>query len=78
MEVTVIRARFDGEHILLDDPIELLPNTKLLLTVTREPDEDQVAWLQLSTAGLTAAYGENEPDYPLTAIKEPNPDYEGG
>ena len=65
MEVTVIRAHFDGEHILL-------------LTVAREPDEDQVAWLQLSTAGLTAAYGENEPDYPLTAIKEPNPDYEGG
>ena len=76
MDMIVLRAHFDGEHILLDDPAELLPNTRLLVIVS-EPDAEQAAWRQLSITGLSAAYSENEPDYPLAAIKEPNPDYEG-
>ena len=78
METIVLRAHFDGEQILLDDPIELQPNTRLLVTVIPEPDAEQIAWLALSIKGLSAAYGEFEPDYPSTAIKEPNPTYEGG
>ncbi len=78
METIVLRAHFDGEQILLDDPIELQPNTRLLVTVIPEPDAEQIAWLTLSVEGLSAAYGESEPDYPLTAIKEPNPTYEIG
>jgi len=76
--MTVLRAHFDGEHILLDDPVELLPNTRLLVTVIREAEVEQDAWWQFSCIGLSGAYGENEPEYPLTAIKEPNPAYEGG
>jgi len=76
--MTVLRAHFDGEHILLDDPVELLPNTRLLVTVIREAEVEQDAWWQFSGIGLSGAYGENEPEYPLTAIKEPNPAYEGG
>ena len=29
-----IPAHFDGQHILLDEPLELEPNTKLLVTVS--------------------------------------------
>lgn len=76
MDVIVLRAHFDGDQILLDDPFELRPNTKLLVTIIPEPDAEQYAWLKLSVQGLSAAYSENEPDYPLTAIKEPNPTYE--
>jgi len=78
MEAIVLRAHFDGEQILLDDPITLRPNTRLLVTVIPEPDAEQMAWLRLSATKLDAAYGDDEPEYPLTAIKEPNPTYEGG
>ncbi len=75
METIILRAHFDGEHIQLDDPVELRPNARLLVTVIPEPDAERLAWLRLSLDGLSAAYGEDEPDYPLTAVKEPNPNY---
>jgi hypothetical protein len=79
MDATIIlHAHFDGEQIRLDDPYELRPNTKLLVTVIPERDTEYYAWLTLSHGGLEAAYDENEPDYPLSVIKEPNPGYEGG
>ena len=76
METIVLRAHFDGEQIQLDDPFELRPNTKLLVTIIPEPDAEQSAWLRASAEGLRGAYGENEPDYSLATIKEPNPKYE--
>ena len=78
METITLRAHFDGKQILLDDPYELLPNTHLLVTVIHVPNAEQKAWLKLSAEGLSAAYGEEEPDYPLALIKEPNPTYETG
>lgn len=68
METITLRAYFDGEQIRLDDPHELLPNTRLLITVIHRPTAEQKAWLKLSAQGLSAAYGDEEPDYPLTLI----------
>lgn len=78
METIVLRAHFDGEQILLDDPIELQPNARLLVTVIPELTAEQIAWLRLSAVGLSAAFGENEPDYSSAVLKEPNPIYEEG
>ena len=78
METIILRAHFDGKQILLDDPYELSPNTNLLITVIHLPTAEQKAWLELSAQGLSAAYGDDEPDYPLTLVKEPNPTYETG
>jgi hypothetical protein len=78
METITLRAHFDGKQILLDDPYELQPNTNLLVTVIRIPDAEQKAWLKLSAQGLSAAYGDEEPEYPLSLIREPNPNYETG
>lgn len=64
-----IAAHFDGEHILLDEPVELEPNTKLLVTVLPK-DADREAWLELSKKGLAAAYGEDEEGYSLD-LKDP-------
>jgi hypothetical protein len=36
MGTTAIRAHFDGKHIQLDEPVELAPNAKLLITVVPE------------------------------------------
>ena len=78
METITLRAHFDGKQILLNDPYELQPNTNLLVVVIPPPDAEQRAWLTLSAQGLNAAYGADEPDYPTTLIKEPNPAYEAG
>ena len=66
-----IPAHFDGQHILLDEPVELQPNTKLLVTVLSNDDEEE-AWRRLSAKRLQDAYSEEEEGYPLELIKEPN------
>ena len=78
MSLRTLRAHFDGEHIRLDEPGDLEPNTQLLVTILQEqPFEDEhEVWLRLSRRGLENAYGENEVEYSLDLIKEPNPDYE--
>jgi hypothetical protein len=75
MKRVTLRAHFDGEQIRLDEPFRLEPNTPLTIIIGHETDEDQ-DWLVLSASSLEAAYGENEPEYPLDLIKKPNPDYE--
>ena len=59
-----IPAHFDGEHILLDEPVELEPNTKLLVTVLPK-DAEREAWLNLSAKRLQDSYAREEEDYSL-------------
>jgi hypothetical protein len=77
MHTITLRAHFDGKHIRLDEPYELKPNTKLIITVLpkQEPDEENDSWLLLSGKQLARAYGEDEVEYSLNQIKESNPDY---
>lgn len=74
----LIPAHFDGERILLDEPVELEPNAKLIIQVVPKTDPEREAWLGLSKAGLEAAFANGEDEYPLELIKENNPDYEAG
>jgi hypothetical protein len=78
MENITLRAHYDGTQILLDDPVELQPNTKLLITVIQEPETEREVWLSFSARGLAAAYDDDEPEYPVTLVKERNPEYERG
>jgi hypothetical protein len=79
MDTITLRAHFDGERILLDEPYELEPDTKLLVTVlpNHESNGEREEWHGLSAAGLAQAYGDDEPEYSLEMIKEANPEYEG-
>ena len=77
MDFVSIPAHFDGQQILLDEPCELEPNTKLLVTVLPNHDSDQESWQRLSHETLARAYGDDEPDYSVGSIKESNPQYEG-
>lgn len=72
MATITIRGHFDGEQIRLDEPVELAPNTKLLITVLPEAsaDEDDEAWYRLAQQNLARAYGEDEPDYSTVNIKD--------
>lgn len=72
-----IPAHFDGERILLDEPVQLERNARLVVTVLPNGDSDRDAWLRLSAKQLNAAYDGPSDDYPLDSIKEINPDYEG-
>jgi hypothetical protein len=78
MEHIILQGHYDGSQIRLDDPYDLQPNTKLLITVLQPADAEKTEWLNLSLHGLAAAYSQDEPEYPLTAIKESNPAYETG
>lgn len=42
----------------------------------KQLDESEHAdWIRLSQQAIANAYGENEPEYSLDTIKEPNPEY---
>jgi hypothetical protein len=77
MNARSIPAHFDGEHILLDETIELEPNTMLIVTVLPKHDSEREEWLYLSGKRLENAYEPDEEDYSLDLIKEVNPLYEG-
>jgi hypothetical protein len=77
MDTISIPAHFDGERILLDEPVELEPNTRLIVTVLPNHDAERELWLGLSEKRLEDAYGEDEEEYSLGLIKEANPEYEG-
>ena len=68
---------FDGERILLDEPVELEPNTRLIVTVLPNHYDERATWLRVSGERLADAYGAEEEGYSLDVIKEANPEYEG-
>ncbi len=77
MDSISVPAHFDGERILLDEPVELEPNTKLIMTILPNRDAERESWLNLSERGLEAAYDEAEEEYSIDSIREANPEYEG-
>ncbi|MGI8543701.1 MAG: hypothetical protein ACR2MD_09530 [Aridibacter sp.] len=70
-----IRGHFDGTQILLDEPCELKPNTKVIVRVITE--EEDVDWTALGKKNFAKAYSDDEPEYLLEDIKTLNPEYEG-
>jgi hypothetical protein len=71
-----IPAHFDGERILLDEPVELERDARLLVTVIPNGEIERETWVRFSAGQLSKAY-DGDDEYPLEAIKEMNPDYEG-
>jgi hypothetical protein len=70
-----IAAHFDGKQILLDEAVELEPNTRLLVTILPKEAEGE-EWLNLSAKRLQDAYADEEEEYSVQLIKEANPEYE--
>jgi hypothetical protein len=78
METKTLRAHFDGNQILLDEPFELEPNVELIITILpKSSDEAREDWTRLSLESLARAYGDDQLEYSLDLIKEANPEYEG-
>ena len=70
-----IRGHFDGTQVLLDEPCELKPNTKVIISVLQ--DDGDADWYLLGNKSLARAYADGEPEISLDRIKEFNPEYEG-
>lgn len=68
-----LKATYDGEKVILDEEITLPKYSKLIVIV---PENDDFDWYSLSSRHLNRAYGEKEPKYSISEVKEPNPDYE--
>lgn len=75
MPMITLPAHYNGKQICLDEAYDLLPDTKLFVTIISENDYKD--WLNLSGTRLTDAYGEDEPEYSLDMLKEENSEYEG-
>lgn len=69
-----IRGHFDGTQVLLDEPCDLKPNTKVIITVVE--DNEDADWYLLGKKSLARAYADDEPEISLDKIKEFNPEYE--
>ena len=70
MENITLHAHYDGSQIQLDEPHELQPDTKLLITVIPSDAADNAARTKFSQQGLAAAYGDAEPEYSLNMVRE--------
>jgi hypothetical protein len=75
MSAITLKAHYDGKQICLDEPFELQPNSKLIVTVVSGDslEEERQAWLAASQAGLARAYGADEPDYSDAVLRETPP-----
>ena len=70
MNTINLKAHFDGKKILLDEPFNLEPNTKLIVTVLpKHTNEEREEWMRLSIESLERAYDKNEPEYSVNLIK---------
>jgi len=73
MSTAILKAHFDGEHIVLDEPFPLPLNALLAVTVlspsTPEHDSERAEWAALSAQSLARAYGDDEPEYTLDDLK---------
>ena len=65
-----LKAHFDGQQIVLDEPYELSNGTPLMVTVLPTvTDNERADWASISAAGLARAYSDNEPEYTAADVK---------
>lgn len=70
MPTVSLKAHYDGEHILLDEPFNLPANARLMVTVLPiTSNHERDSWADLAAGGLAAAYAEDEPDYTAADLK---------
>jgi hypothetical protein len=70
MPAVTLKAHFDGQQIVLDEPFDLPPDSPLMVTVMPKEDSSEDAqWQSIVAGALARAYGENEPDYSAADVK---------
>ena len=76
MKTLIINIDQDSSLKLLMDLVNKLHlKVKVVSTEKTEEENEREGWNNFSMKNLNAAYGDNEPDYDLSMVKEPNPEY---
>jgi len=65
----------DDTHLKLLQPIQLPKRTRVIITVMQLGDDERDARLQATAGQLSRAYGEDEPEYSLELVKQPNSEF---
>ena len=68
MASVILKAHYDGEHIVLDEPFELPANAPLMVTVLAA-DTERYEWATLGAQSFARAYGDDEPEYTTADLK---------
>ena len=58
-----IQAHYDGVRVLLDEQVDIPPNTRLLVTILEDSDTDRKSFLDVSSATLADSYSDDEIEY---------------
>ena len=64
MPAVTLKAHYDGERIVLDEPFEIPPNSPLMVTMV--PATEAVVgeeWILAARNALSSTYGTEEPEY---------------
>ena len=73
MEAQVV----DATHLELTRPIQVPCGARVLVSIaTADVDKEHAEWVQMSRHQIRSAYGPDEPEYSVTRIKTPNPEFE--
>jgi len=73
-----VQARVvDSTHLELFKPIDVTPGKNIEISVISQDlyDQERNEWTTISSRGISSAYGESDPDYPISLVKEPNAEY---
>lgn len=76
--MVVLKAKVvDSTHLELSKPILVKQGVTVLVSVAEpaEVDTERQDWLTASASSLHRAYGDSEPDYDPSMVREANPDY---
>ena len=67
MPTITLKAHFDGQRILLDEPFDLPANSSLMVTVLLpSATNENIQSDNIAMRRLAEAYSANEPDYSLS------------
>lgn len=77
MKTIETSAVFDENGKINIENLPLIKNKKAKLFIIIEEDEKVDDFYSLSSTGLLMAYSDNEPEYDISLIQEPNAAYAG-
>ena len=70
MPAVTLKAHFNGKQIVLDEPFDLPPDSRLMVTVLpKDGSSEDAQWHSLASGALARAYGDDEPDYSPADVK---------
>lgn len=63
MPLLTVAAHYDGSRVLLDEAVHLRPNTRLIVTVLEDSDQERDEFLSMASRALGMATGDDEVEY---------------